>query len=223
MSPWLPDETALAKSRATSFPLIVAVLCLLAAASRPAGAAKTIRCPDGSQRLELDVGTLSLQYSGDSLSATISSIDILRGHLTVGPTSIHQIATATQLWNEYIKGLAAGYNSCAISRAELSEGLTKVYPRITSTAAELDKFRQALSEGRQVDDQRLQQRLDSYFKDLRRFIDISRSQILLERVQAGVTRLLVDFEELLRHLRQQNVLSAPVVVGGEISALAAAR
>src|ERR1700691_4529842 len=94
-----------------------------------AAAQKKGSCPDG-EHLEIDVKQISIQYDASSFAGTLSSLSVLGAHLEVAPKRLQEAAVATQQWDEFLKGLAAGYNSCAISRQQYAEGLTRIYPRI---------------------------------------------------------------------------------------------
>src|SRR5262249_28675307 len=75
---------------------------------------KKIVCRGGETRLEVSVKELAIQYEGWSLSGTLSSLSVLGTRLAVDPKTLQQAAAATQQWNELLKGLAAGWNSCVL-------------------------------------------------------------------------------------------------------------
>ena len=146
-------------------------------------AQKRIDCSDGI-RYEIDLRELAIEYQVHSFSATLSSFSILGSRLGVEPKTVQKAEAATQVWNEYLKGLVVGYNSCAITKEQYAEGLQEIYPRLKEDAASLEKIRQVISEGKQADEKRLRRLLESYLGNLQRFAEISNQEIVLERVDA---------------------------------------
>src|SRR5437867_877755 len=80
-----------------------------------AAAQKWLVCPDG-ERFEIDIRQIAVRYEASGLSATLSGLSVLGTRATVEPKTLQTAATATQQWNEYLKGLVAGYNSCVITK-----------------------------------------------------------------------------------------------------------
>ena len=111
-----------------------------------------------------------------------------------------------------MKGLAEGYNSCAVTREQYAEGLQRIYPRLQQDAAGLEEIRKLLLEGRGVDEKRLRALLDSYFTNVRRFAEISGSKIVEQitavveretgKVLEGQDKILEEIAELKRRLEQ---------------------
>jgi tetratricopeptide (TPR) repeat protein len=161
--------------------------------------AESVTCPDGEKRLTLDIKELAIQYEGHSWSGTLSSLSVLGMQLERTPTQLQEAAAATQQWNEFLKGLAVGYNTCVISQEQYAEGLTRIYPRLQEDAADLEKIRELLSKRQKIDESRLQRLLDSYFGNLERFAKISQKEIIIERitavVQSSQQELTKKFEE----------------------------
>ena len=118
-------------------------------------AQKRIDCSPDGVHIEIDLSEILIEYQATSFSATLSSLGIFGNRLGVEPKTIQKAEAATQVWNEYLKGLVAGYNSCAVTKAEYAEGLQKIYPRLKEDAADLETIRQAISEGRAADERRL--------------------------------------------------------------------
>src|SRR5215471_2260703 len=96
---------------------------------------RKITCPDGDVRYEINVKDIAIQYEAASFAGTLSSLSVLSGRLTVAPQKLQEAASATQQWNEFVKGLVVGYNSCAITKQQYAEGLQKIYPRLKEDAA----------------------------------------------------------------------------------------
>ena len=149
-------------------------------------AAESVTCPDGEKRLLLDIKELAIQYEGHTWSGTLSSLSVLGVQLEQTPTQLQEAAAATQQWNEFLKGLAEGYNKCVITKEQYAEGLKRIYPRLQEDAADLEKIRELLAKRQKIDEARLQRLVDSYFGNLERFAKISQKEIIIERITAVV-------------------------------------
>ena len=156
---------------------------LLAASAMVAAAQKKIACPDG-EHIEIDVQQISIQYDASSFAGTLSSLSVLGARLEVKPIKLQEAAVATQQWDEFLKGLAAGYNSCAITRQQYADGVTRIYPRLKEDGADLEEMRKAIDAGQKADAKRLQQLSDSIYSNLRQFAQTSGKEIILERIEA---------------------------------------
>ncbi|HZF08983.1 MAG TPA: tetratricopeptide repeat protein [Thermoanaerobaculia bacterium] len=172
-------------------------LVLALAGSRFAQAQKKIVCPGEETRFEISVKELAIQYEGWSLSGTLSSLSVLGTRLSVDPKTLQQAAAATQQWNELLKGLAAGWNGCILSKEQYAQGLQRIYPRLKEDGADLEKIRQLLAQGQQADEKRFKTLLDSYSANLRRFAEIGGQDVLLDRIAAVVERQLAQGTEQL--------------------------
>ncbi len=178
-------------------------LVLVLAGARGVLAQKKIVCPGGETRLEVSVKELSLQYEGWSLSGTLGSLSVLGTRLSVDPKTLQQAAAATQQWNELLKGMAAGWNGCILSKEQYAQGLQRIYPRLKEDAADLEKIRQLLAQGQQADEKRFKSLLDSYFANLRRFAEIGGQDVLLDRIAAVVERELSHGTERLVNTQEK--------------------
>jgi hypothetical protein len=92
------------------------VCCLLLGIGPNAAAQKTAHCPDGDHVL-IDVKQIAIQYDASSFAGTLSSLSVLGGRLEIAPKKLQE-AAATQQWDEFLKGLAAGYNTCAVTKQQ---------------------------------------------------------------------------------------------------------
>jgi tetratricopeptide (TPR) repeat protein len=194
---------------------------------------KKVSCPDG-EHIEIDVRQISIRYDASSFAGTLGSLSALGARLEIAPKHLQEAAVATQQWDEFLKGLAAGYNSCAISRQQYAEGLTRIYPRIKEDGAGLEEMRKAIAAGQKIDAQRLQRLIDSFSDDLRQFAQLSGKEIILERIAAiseqlassrsdilgqqrsDTARILAKLDEL-KQSNQQAPLPTPAQVGQQIS------
>jgi hypothetical protein len=86
----------------------------------------------------------------------------LSAHLSVEQKVLQQASAATQQWNEFLKGLVVGYNSCAITDQQYADSLKRIYPRLREDAAGLGEIRKVVSEGLKADEKGLQSLLDIF-------------------------------------------------------------
>jgi tetratricopeptide (TPR) repeat protein len=196
-----------------------------------AAAQKKISCPDGDH-IEIDIKQITIQYDASSFAGTLSSLSVLGARLEVAPKKLQEAAVATQQWNEFLKGLVAGYNSCAVSRQQYEDGLKRIYPRLKEDAVDLEAIRKVVSEGHKADEKRLQSILESFYSNLKQFAQISGKDIILERIEAlsehvtsGQASILQKEDAILAKLNEldqrnkQAPLPTPTEVGTEISEL----
>jgi len=99
--------------------------CLLLGVAPIAAAQETKHCADGDHIL-IDVKQIAIRYDASSFAGTLSSLSVLGARLEVAPTKLQEAAAATQQWDEFLKGLAAGYNSCAVTRQQYADGLNRI-------------------------------------------------------------------------------------------------
>ena len=159
------------------------------------------RCPDGLH-YEIDLRELAIEYQATAFSATLSSLSIFKNRLGVEPTTVQKAEAGTQVWNEYLKGLVVGYNSCAITKEQYGEGLKEIYPRLKEDATNLEKIRQMISDGKQADEKRLRRLLESYLGNLQRFAEISKQEIWLERIEARLAVVATKTGEIKGHVER---------------------
>ena len=132
----------------------------------------------------IDVKQIAIQYDASSFAGTLSGLSVLGRRLEVAPKKLQEAAAATQQWNEFVKGLAAGYNSCAVTQQQYADGLNRIHPRLKEDAADLEVIRKLISDGQRADTKRLQALLDSYWNNLRQFAQTSGEEVILERIEA---------------------------------------
>ncbi len=169
---------------------------LLAGALYCAAAAfgqKRIDCQNGEVHYEIDVEKLKLEYKGQSFQTTLSGLAGLGVKAAIQPTTLQAADAATQQWNQLLQGLAAGYNSCAVTQAAYAEGIGKIYPRLKDDATELEKIRQDLAGSREVDRKHFQSILDRYFANLREFARAGNNSIV-DAIRAVVDQAAVRIE-----------------------------
>src|SRR5262249_39992976 len=199
-------------------------------------AQQRITCPDKTQRIEINLKQVQIQYNASSFAGTLASLGALSARLSVEQKVLQQASAATQQWNEFLKGLVAGYNSCAITDQQYADSLKRIYPRLKDDAAGLEEIRKVVSEGKKADEKRLRSLLDSYFANLRQFASTSGSEIIIERVTAvvesntakvlskqdqaleGIADIQKQLEAIAR-VQREAPLATPAEVKKEISAI----
>jgi len=151
------------------------LLLLLALATAAAGQ-KKIACPDG-EHIEIDVRQNSIQYNSSSFAGTVNGLGVAGVHLEVSQKQLQEAAVATQKLNEIFKWLAAGYNSCAVTRQQYSDSfnrLTSVSTSLNDDAAELEKKRKAIVAGQKADTKKLQQAVERFNKTVQQLRELER-------------------------------------------------
>ncbi len=205
---------------------LVALLLFGFLSATNASAQKRVTCDDGEVHVQIDLKQIAIQYQGSSLAGTLSGLSFFGSRLTVEPKTLQIAAAATQQWNEFLKGLVTGYNSCAITKSQYNEGLRRIYPRLKEDASDLEKIRKLLLEGRQVNEARLERLLESYLGNLRRFAEVSGQETLLEQISAvvervvekGTAKVLSGQEQILNQLEsiKRSLARAPLATPAEV-------
>ena len=174
----------------------VLLFSVLLSAGR-AAAQKKIACPDG-EHIEIDVKQLSIKYDASSFAGTLSSLSVLAGRLEVAPKQLQEAAVATQQWNQLIVGLAAGYNSCAVTRQQYADGVSRIYPRLKEDGASLEAIRKQIAEGQKADTKRLQNLISSFYSNLRQFAQAGGQEIVLQRIEALSQQVATEKQEIIQ-------------------------
>jgi TPR repeat protein len=157
---------------------ILVAIFLFSVTTTPLPGQQVINCPNGTKRLRIDLNQLSLKYQAGAFETTLHGLLGLGAKISVNSRTLQEATSATQQWNQLLQGLAAGYNSCAISDEQLADGVKHIYPRLQSDIAEMEDLRQAILRGEQVNSSQLQKSLDRYFEHLQRFARDSNSKLI---------------------------------------------
>jgi tetratricopeptide (TPR) repeat protein len=147
-----------------------------------AAAQKKIQCPDG-EHIEMNLKEISIKYDESSFAGEVNSLYVLSLHMEAVPKKLQEAASATQQWNEFLKGLVVGYNSCAITRDQYANGLTRIYPRLKEDGAELEAFRKQIARNQKVDYARLEHLVDEFYKGLQELAHVSHQDLLLQQIE----------------------------------------
>jgi tetratricopeptide (TPR) repeat protein len=116
----------------------------------------------------------------------------------VAPKQLQEAAAATQQWNQLIVGLAAGYNSCAVTRQQYADGVNRIYPRLKEDGAGLDEIRKQIAEGQKADAKRLQNLISSFYSNLRQFAQAGGQEIVLQRIEALSQQVATEKQEIIQ-------------------------
>ena len=75
-------------------------------------------CPSGEIRIRINEKQLAIQYSGQEMVSTMGPLSYMGARMIVAPKTLQTAAAVTQVWNEYVKGLAAGWDACAVTKEQ---------------------------------------------------------------------------------------------------------
>jgi tetratricopeptide (TPR) repeat protein len=95
-------------------------------------------------------------------------------------------------------GLAAGYNSCAVTRQQYADGVTRIYPRLKEDGASLEEIRKQIAEGQKADAKRLQNLISSFYSNLRQFAQAGGQEIVLQRIEALSQQVATEKQEIIQ-------------------------
>ena len=73
---------------------------------------------------EIDIKQLQIQYSGVSLRTTFGAL----AKLGVDAKTLQMASEETQKLNQYLQALVAGFNNCAITKAQYFEATKLILP-----------------------------------------------------------------------------------------------
>jgi hypothetical protein len=93
-------------------------------------------CGDG-QRCTIDVRQFATQYSAYSLQLEASLNDKAKGSVKLDPVQQQKLSEAMQSANEFRKYVVAGFNSCAITKAQYAQ-LGARFQALDSLAREIN-------------------------------------------------------------------------------------
>jgi hypothetical protein len=166
-------------------------------------AQQTFRCPEtGEIRIAMDPRQVAIRYEGTSLAGAIGKVGLFSSNLSFGTTQLQQATDATQQWNQLILALVIGWNSCAISKDEYSEGLQRIYPVLKADAEEFDQIAGLLSRGHKIDESRLQTLLASYISEIRRLAEIAGSSPGLARMSEILVETKTNTDKILVEIKR---------------------
>ena len=171
----------------------------------PALAQKKVTCPDGNHYL-IDVRQIAIKYEATRVESTVNGLAVLGVRVTVDQKTLQTAAVATQKMNEFIKGLAVGYNTCAITREQYQQAVNSLIPVMKKGAGQLEAFRKQILDGKKIQDKRLNQAIASIEDALRKFAVISGKQLQYDQIVTIVEEQsvkLAGLEEKMEKLEQQ--------------------
>jgi hypothetical protein len=100
------------------------------------GASAEIQCDDGARRT-IDLREFSTQYWAYAVDFEASIQDVTKVSGKLEPRQLQELNAAQQQANEYRKYVVAGFNSCAISKAQYLEQVTR-FQALDSVARQID-------------------------------------------------------------------------------------
>jgi hypothetical protein len=77
----------------------------------------TIQCDDGEHQT-IDFRDIQLKYSANKISLEVEVINKLKLRPEIDPQVLQTAVESTQGWDQFLKGLVVGFNSCAINKAD---------------------------------------------------------------------------------------------------------
>lgn len=195
-----------------------ALTLLLLSAAAALAAPRQVPCPNGEKRFEIDVDELAIRYEGSSISTSLAGLGILAPRLRIDPQPLQKTAAATQQWNELLKGLAEGWNKCILTKEDFKRGLDRIYPRLKEDAADLEKIRQEISRGQQVNEKQIRDVLESINANLRVLARMGNRGELIERITAveekveeGTAKVIARIDDLERKFAAQSLAKPDAV------------
>ncbi|TKB92481.1 MAG: tetratricopeptide repeat protein [Nitrospira sp.] len=162
----------------------------------PAIAAEQITCGAGDVRYKIDLKAIALGYEGQTVTAVLDSFAILKTRVSVDPKTLQQATEATQLANEFLKALVVSFNNCAITKGQYVEALKSLSPQLKTQAKELDEIRNLLTQGRRLDEKRLQDILKQYTATLQKLVSLTGLEQIMKKLQAIETHVVTGTETL---------------------------
>lgn len=81
---------------------------------------RTVHCDDGPRRT-IDMRDFATKYSAYSIELEASVADKAKASAKFTPMQLQQISESLQSANEFRKYVVAGYNACAISKAQYAQ------------------------------------------------------------------------------------------------------
>jgi hypothetical protein len=106
------------------------------------GRPRTIHCEDG-ERQTIDFRDLQLNYSGNKIFLEVEVINKLKLRPEIDPEVLQTAYESSQNWDQFLKGLVASFNSCAISKADYAKILQR-YQAVEAISKNLSQLKAGL-------------------------------------------------------------------------------
>lgn len=101
---------------------------------------RTIQCDDG-ERQSIDYRDLQLKYSANKISLEVEVMNKLKLRPEIDPRVLQTAVESTQGWDQFLKGLIVGYNSCAVRKTDYALILQR-YKSMEDTSKNLSQLLQ---------------------------------------------------------------------------------
>src|SRR5450755_4112864 len=167
-------------------------------------------CPGDGEHGEIDVKQLQIQYSGVSARGTLDAL----AKLGVDVRTVQTATQETQKLNQYLQALAAGFNNCAISKAQYFEATKLILPQTKQDAVLIEAVRNELTAGRKVTEGRLNALIQNYLGNLKELaattgLKADAARIEAE-IQAGFSQVNQKLDVVLERLPKPDEVSTEI-------------
>lgn len=152
-------------------------------------------CSDGVHE-QISIAELKIRYSGLSIRTAFDAI----AHMGIEVNSVQTAGEETQRVNQYLQALAAGFNNCAITKAEYLDATRLILPQAKQDFAAISSLRQQLALGQKESEKHIKDYITRYLSTLGSLAKVVGSTADVERLEREVTSL----REKVSDLEQQN-------------------
>ena len=202
-------------------------------------AEQKIPCDGDGTHNRIDLDQLTLKYQATEWDSRLAALSKLAGVLKAEPKTLQVATEATQKWNEFLKALVLGYNSCAITKAQYNDAIKTLIPGLAGDSQKLETLAHRIEAGQQVSQSTLDARLAAYVNKLEKLDQINRTTIvhdlkkdiakakveIIQNQERGKTELKGDIRGVsgqiaeLKDMLSKSPLATPQEVKTEISEL----
>ncbi len=158
------------------------MLFLITAFPVMSAAKEQIKCGDGP-RYKIDIEAIKIEYSGISFEGALGFLSKLELGLKFEEETLQKASDTTQQWNQFLIGLAEGFNSCAITKKDYQEAISSLYPGLQVDAKKMLDLGKALEEGRSRDYKEIRRLLDTYVNKIGKFAEIAGKEEIIKKVE----------------------------------------
>jgi tetratricopeptide (TPR) repeat protein len=163
-------------------------------------------CGADGVHAEIDIKQLQIQYSGVSVRGMFDALVKLGAEAKTVQTA----AEETQKTNQYLQALAAGFNNCAITKAQYFEATQLILPRTKQDVIAIESVRKELAAGRQVTEGRLKALIQSYLGNLKELASLAGLRGDVARIGAEVQSANRKLDDILDRLPKPEAAYAEI-------------
>jgi thioredoxin 1 len=143
-------------------------------------------CGVDGEHSEINLKELQIAYSGVDIQ---SKLNVL-ARLGINAKTVQTATQETQQLNQYLQAIVAGYNNCAITRAQYAQATQNILPRLKQDSTSIDAALREIESGRRADEKRLGKLLQDCVKSLRQLAALSAISAKLEQMDRKLDDLL---------------------------------